>query len=366
MNTAIALILLSAAGPRVQVLWRIPLPAEAAQPMYSGNARFSALWDPNSGGVMWNSIDRDKSRVFWFDSRRRKVVPMGEGSFGEPQVDCDLGLATVQRYNRTTKAETGETYSLSTGKLLSTVTGRPKRVGRFVMTRDTKRKLTTYTDAVTGKVLWREDLWNDSGPIKVRAPLGIPIWVTPKRWLFIIGDGGRTFDDNKGVVDLDMKTYKERKRTHLSGYAFGFDGIVGNPERGTFAVFEASNRHSESTGIFRSDLTRVPGKFLNVTDITQHGILDREGKRMLTGDIDFDTIVCAEAITGKIRWRAPSKEPARWMGGNVLTGDRLLNGKTGRLLGKLKLPKKLLTVGRDGAFVGIDGKALVGGRIRAR
>lgn len=366
MNAAIALILLTATGPQAQVQWRTPLQAEAAQPMHSGNARFTALWDPNSGGVMWNSIYRDKWRVFWFDPHRRKVVPMGEGSFGEPQIDCDLGLATVQRYDPTTKAETGETYSLSTGKLLSSVTGRPKRVGRFVMTRDVKQKLTTYTDAMTGKVFWREDLWNDSGPVKVRAPLGVPIWITSKRWLFIIGEEGRTFNDKKGVVDIDSRTLRERRRAHLSDWAFGFDGILGNPERGTFGVFEASNRHSECTGIFRPDLTRVPGKFLNVTDITQHGILDREGKPYVNGDMRFDTLVCADAVTGRIMWRASSKEPARWVGSNVLTGDRLLNGKTGRLLGKLKLPKKLLVVGRDCAFVGIDGRSLVGGRIRVR
>lgn len=313
---------------------------------------------------MWNSIYHDKWYVFWFDPHRRKVVPMGEGSFGELQIDCDLGLATVQRYNRTTKAETGETYSLSTGKLLSTVSGRPRRVGRFVLTRDEKRKLTTYTDAVTGKVLWREDLWN-SGPVRVRAPLGVPIWITPKRWLFIVGEGGRMFDDKKGVVEIDQRTLAERKRAHLSDFAFGFDGIVGNPERGTFAVFEASNRSSQSTGVFRSDLTRVPGEFLHISDITPYGILDRQGKRTLTGDIDFDTLVCADATTGKVKWRASTKDPAKWVGGDVLTGDSLLNGKTGRLLGKLTLPT-LLAVGRDGAFVGIDGKSLVAGWIRAR
>ena len=364
MNPAIALILVSAAGPKAQVQWRVPLPPGTTQLRYAANSQLNALWDARSGGVMWNSIYRDKWRVFWFDPLRRKVVPMGEGSFGEPQIDCDLGLATVQRYNPTTKTETGETYSLSTGKLLSTVTGRPKRVGRFVMTRDSKFDLDTWTDAVTGKVLWQgEAVYR--GPMTERPPPRSPIWITPKRWLLINGKGGQLASDKKDVVDVQPGTWKELQRSYLSDHAMWFDGIIGDPESGTFAVFEATSRSSHSTGIFRSDLTRVPGRFLNVTDITQYGILDREGKPMMNGDIDFDTIVCADATTGKVKWRASSKEPGRWVGSNVLTGDRLLNGKTGRLLGKLKLPR-LLAVGRDGTFVGIDGETLVGGRIRAR
>lgn len=313
---------------------------------------------------MWNSIVSGKSRIFWFDPRQRKVVPMGEGSFGELQIDCSLGLATVQRYEPATKTETGETFDLATGQRLSTVMNRPKRVGRLVITRDVSQNVTTYSDAVTGKVLWQEDTWN-RGTVKLKAPLGVPIWVTSKRWLFIIGEDGQPHNDKKGVVDVEPDTRKELKRTHLSDFAMGFAGIVGNPETGSFAVFEASNRGRYCTGVFRSDLTRVPVQFLDVSDITEHGILGREGSVTMTGDPDLNTLVCADAVTGKVMWKSSIKELGVWVGRNVLVGDVLLDGKTGKNLGKLKLPK-LIGVGNEGKFVGIEGQSLVGGRIVVR
>lgn len=316
---------------------------------------------------MWISSHQDKSRIFWFDPQRRKVVPLGEGGFGESQIDCELGLATVQRYHEWTKTVTGETYSLATGKILCTVSGRSKRVGQLVMTWDSNprmdERVTTYTDALTGRLLWKEALTNSTAA-KIMAPIGIPIWGTPKRWLFIIGLRA-AFDDKKGVVEIDRKTLQEIKRVHLSDLAMGFAGIVGNPERGAFGVFESANRSRQCTGIFRSDLSRVPGFFSHPSDISQFGILDRRGKEEMYRDIEFNSIVCADATTGKLKWKASSKEPGRWVDGNVLTGDRVLSGKTGRSLGKLKLPK-LLAIGQDGAFVGIQGLTLVGGRIRTR
>ncbi|MBX7131786.1 MAG: hypothetical protein K1X67_03810 [Fimbriimonadaceae bacterium] len=313
---------------------------------------------------MWTAIHERKWQVFWFDPLRRKVVPMGEAVFVEPQVDCDLGLATLMRYNRMTKIETGETYSLATGKLLSRVLGRPGRIGQFVMTPNANSRLRTYSDAVTGRLLWKEAQTNTTAE-KILAPIGVPIWSTPKRWLFIIGEGGHAFNDKKGVVEVDRKTLKETKRVHLSDFAMAFDSVVGNPERGAFGVYERTNRSRHCTGVFRSDLSRVPGRFAHPSDISPYGILDRRGKEDNYGGTEFTSLVCADATTGKIKWMASSKEPGKWVGGNVLTGDRLLDGRSGRLLGKLKLPK-LLAVGQDGTFVGIDGQDLVSGRIRAR
>lgn len=358
MNATIALITLLAAGPSAEVEWRIPLPPEAAQPRVVGNAKSCAFYDPKSGAVMWNS----QQRIFRFDPRTRKVVPMGAGSFDEPQIDCGLGLATVHRHNSTTKTSTGDTYDVATGKHLSTVTGWPKRVGRLVMTRDEKLQCKTFTDAVTGEVMWQESLRSEATET-LRAPVGEPIWATPKRWLFIIGEEGRHPNDKKGVVDVAIRTLQELKRVHLSDYAMKFDGIVGNPETGAFAVFEASNRSRICTGVFRSDLTRVPGKFFYVTDISKHGILSLDGKSDDYGNSNFTGMICADPQTGKVKWRSASKSPGKWVGGNVLVFDRLLDGKTGKSLGKLKLPE-LLGLSQDGKFVGVDGRTLVGGRIR--
>ncbi len=363
MNAAIALITLLAAGPSAEVQWRVPLPPEATQPRVVGNATTYALYDPKSGAVMWNSLDGNTWRIFRFDPRTRKVVPMGVGSFN-PQIDCGLGLTTVHRRNPTTRASTGDTYEVATGKHLSTVKGWPERVGRLVMTRDEKLQSRTYTDAVTGEVMWQESLRNGATE-SLRAPVGEPIWATPKRWLFIIGEEGRHPNDKKGVVDVALRTLQELKRVHLSDYAMKFDGIVGNPETGAFAVFEASNRGRYCTGVFRSDLTRVPGKFFYVTDISKHGILSLDGKADDYGNSNFTGMICADPQTGKVRWRAASKQPGKWVGGNVLAGDELLDGKTGKSLGKLKLPQ-LLGLSQDGKFVGVDGRRLVGGRIRAR
>lgn len=350
MNTLIALLALGGPGPSVDIKLRIPLPPEATQPRVYWYANSHAYYDPKSGAVMWTSLIGDTWRIFRFDPRTRKVVPMGVGSFN-PQIDCGLGLATVHRRNPTTRASTGDTYEVATGKHLSTVKGWPERVGRLVMTRDEKLQSRTYTDAVTGQVL--------------KAPVGEPIWATPKRWLFIIGEDGHHPNDKKGVVDVALRTLQELKRVHLSDYAMTFDGIVGNPETGAFAVFEASNRTRYCTGVFRSDLTRVPGKFSYVTDISKHGILDRDAK--VEGSIDDGgtTIICSDPQTGKVRWRAVTKQPGKWVGGNVLAFDRLLDGKTGKSLGKLKLPQ-LLGLSPDGSFVGIEGKSLVVGQIRAR
>jgi hypothetical protein len=109
----------------------------------------------------------------------------------------------------------------------------------------------------------------------------------------------------------------------------------------------------------------VPGKFHFVTDISKHGILDREATVREFRDPEFTAIICADLKTGKVRWRTASNEPGTWVGANVLAGDRLLDGKTGKSLGKLKLPT-LLGISRDGKFVGIEGRMLVGGQIRAR
>lgn len=345
------------AAPRVEVQLRIPLPADAAQQWVSER---DVRYDPRSGAVMWVS----RQMVFRFDPRQRKVVPMGGGHFGELQVDCGLGLATVLRRNPDTNALTGETYDLAAGKHLSTVDGWPKRVGRLVITRDTTNNLTTYTDAVTGETLWQEDLWQRD-KINKRAPFGDPIWATPKRWLFIIGEEGRHPNDKKGVVDVALRKLQELKRVHLSNYAMQFDGIVGNPETGPFAVFEASNRGRYCTGIFRSDLTRVPGKYFYVTDISKHGILSLDGKSDDYGNSNFTGMICADPQTGKVKWRSANKSPGKWVGGNVLVFDRLLDGKTGKSLGKLKLPQ-LLGLSPDGSFVGIEGRSLVVGQIRAR
>jgi hypothetical protein len=364
MNSAILLYALIGAAPSANIEWRVPLTPEAARPRVVGNATTFAYYDSKSGGVMWNSLEGNMWRIFRFDPRQRRVLPMGEGSFDEPQIDCELGLATVHRYNPKTKKSLGETYDLATGKNLSTVMGRPTRVGRLVMTTDSKPDRKIYTDAVTGEALWQEARWGQ-GNEALRAPVGVPIWATPQRWLFIIGEDGIPLNDRKGVVDIGIRTLKELKRVPLSDYAMAFDGIVGNPESGPFAVFESTSRSRHCSGVFRSDMTRIPGKFHFVTDISKNGILDREATAREFRDPEFTGIVCADVQTGKVRWRASTKEPGKWVGAHVLAGDRLLDGKTGRTLGQLKLPT-LLGISHDGKFVGIEGRMLVGGQIRAR
>lgn len=120
----------------------------------------------------------------------------------------------------------------------------------------------------------------------------------------------------------------------------GFDGLVGNPDQGSFAIFEASNRTRQVTGIYTKDLKRIGGdKPLEVTNIGPRGILARLLKyNEQWCRYEVQGAVCLDPATGRELWRG--QHAGRWFGSYVLDGDTVVDGRSGRTVGRLGIPPR--------------------------
>lgn len=350
-------------GPSVHIELRIPLVPEQDFRKKREINLTGLSWDPKSGCAILSIFQYGEEVVFWFDGQSRKLFPIGDGHVDESQIDCGFGLATIHRYYRSSMAQSSETYSLTSGKLISTVKGRAWRVGHILIS-GSGEDVHKYFDAFTSKLILEKRRGNDD-PVKAIASLRTPIWISKKTWLFLISEEGKPHSDSKDVAELDPKTLMVRKRTPLSGLARGFDKIVGNPEIGPFAIFESTNRSSECTGVFQRDLSSIPGNYTYVTDISANGILHRGFKPREYIEPIFISVICADIKTGDQKWVVQSSSSGHWIKQDVLIGNSVYDGTTGKLRGRLKMPN-VLKLDNSGRFLGIDGRMLVFGTIRGR
>ena len=141
--------------------------------------------------------------------------------------------------------------------------------------------------------------------------LGRLIWSGTRR-LAIIGKNDIP-SDVKEVVEI-LPSWKKGKRVWLSDYAMGFSEIIGNPDTGAFAVFEESNRSKICTGVFSRDLR-------------EYGNSEIAGK-----------LFCLDGTTGKAKWHSQADFSAYWLGDKVISGQNILDGKTGRVIGRVPWP----------------------------
>lgn len=205
---------------------------------------------------------------------------------------------------------------------------RPKFVGGLCYVRDFKaHTITFYKNPTGGVIRVTDDGWGKS---KGTLPYtGIPIWDSSRRRLFLIGKGDKP-NDTKEIVEMVGDGWQKGNRVWLSDYAMGFDGIVGDPDIGPFAVFEASNRARYLTGLFRWDLSRIKTDALDVADIGPLGILSIRGTRDGLQNIQPTELVCLDPRSGKVVWRNSKNLQGKWDGDRVRSGLVLLDGKTGR------------------------------------
>lgn len=186
---------------------------------------------------------------------------------------------------------------------------------------------------LNGKVLYRgaKPMYGKSVP----GYIGNLIW-DGKRKLALIGQNNMP-NDKKDVVEI-LPGWKKGKRSWLSDYAFGFNKIIGNPDTGTFAIYEESSRTEVCTGVFTKDLRRLMSGNLVVTDIGPGGVLAcRTKSNYQLGEFQSSgKAFCMDCNTGKIKWFGPNLSSGFWMGDYVISGqNKILDGKTGYVVGNV-------------------------------
>lgn len=322
--------LLLAAQPRLQPVFTISLP--------SGISINGTDMDPSSENLVFDRMDGKTmaQSVCLLSFRRRKVLELGPGRLAEAR-DCGAGLVSV--LSRQGQTETTSLYRFADGKLVSKVKGRLRRIG-----------------SVFQESRFAPDVFDLHGKLIVASPkpssgpqpqsIGQLAWVG-KRRLAIVGHGD-VFGDRNDLVELSPE-WRKGKRVPLFDNAMAFDGIVGNPDKGPFAVMVASNRWRYAAGIFTKDLRRLwPMGFdqaIEVTDVGPRGVLAYRLKQIPSG-AEHAGSLCLDPESGKTLWRGT--ESGTWLGRYVLTeSGHLLDGGTGKPAGKLALPSAGRIVARS-------------------
>lgn len=258
-----------------------------------------------------------KNVTYHVEYMKKKVTRLCEGQIAE-QIDCGARLLSVLTRGDNPKTLT---FSMATGKLVGSVPGRMHRVGKLIQGKSEILDL-------QGKVVHRyATQYGKPTPDYI----GRLIW-DGKRRLAIVGRDDQP-NDTKDVVEI-LPGWKKGKRAWLSDFAMSFDGLVGNPDVGPFAIFEASNRTRRTTGLFTKDLKRLGGEMIAITDISKQGILGNKLKADMTGsNLLIDKGFCLTP-SGKQRWEGPAV--GKWFGSGVLTGRTYL--RNGKPVGKVVTP----------------------------
>ena len=346
MVAAVAIAL--AAGPSVHKLFEVSLPEN--YPMSD------TVVDAATMNVAWRAVDSNgKPQVYLLLLSKRKILSLSPGGVSRSQNDCGAGLLSVEVGDGRQQARRTLVFRMKDGSKVSEVRGHRRRVGKLFHD--------VAISDLNGKVLFvpGEPEYGKPNP----TYMGRLIWDGNRR-LAIIGVGDMP-NDNKDVVEI-RPNWTKGKRVNLSGFAFGFEKLVGNPDEGPFAVFESSNRSTFTTGIFTKDLRRIgpgPREALSVTDVGPNGILALNLK-YVEGANDYvdNGAVCLDAKTGKLKWRG--KYAGTWLGRHVLAGLTIADGRTGRRRGTLKLAKPGGIVAKSGdlLFVQTPKMELVVYRVR--
>jgi len=279
-----------------------------------GFSSYSATVDPVTKNFAFSV---EGGQTYLVDFKSKKARALGPGRIDAGQIDCGVGLVTVFNPDPEPKSDT---YRLSDGKLVGSTAGFGKRVGRLFQS--------------PGRVL---DL---NGKTIHRDPsMGGIIW-DGKRRIAIKSRG--TKSEEKDVVEL-LAGWKPGKKAFLSNNALSFDRIVGNPDTGSFAIYEKSNRTTQVTGIFTRDFKRIGGGSVGVTSISSYGILGSYLKSDIAGaNLIFDGAFCLNSTTGTVLWKG--KASGRWVGAKVVAHDLVIDRKTGKDVARIIYPDDLESV----------------------
>ncbi len=288
----------------------------------------SASYDPTSKNVMYvNDVANGSWDAFLYLSSQNRYVKLGICHGGGNQFDNGAGLFDTVSSHKDPRTRNFVRYS--DGKRVGSVPRRDgtMRIGSVLQTEQ------DFTD-LNGKLLWRgvPPSFEKSTP----GYLGRLIWNGTRRFA-IIGKNDMP-SDVKEVVEI-LPSWKKGKRVWLSDYAMGFSGIVGNPDTGAFAVFEESNRSRICTGVFSRDLRRLISGNVNITDIGPLGILGHRVKLLEYGDTEMaGKPFCLDGVTGKVLWHSQKGYSMYWKGDKVICGNNVLDGKTGKVIGRVPSP----------------------------
>lgn len=289
-----------------------------------------------------------KGDVFILDTKSRSLsLLMRNGWFSSEDIDSGRGFLTVQQGLDLTPDPRAPrsrfTYDLASGKLLSSIRTRPgHRVGGiFVEDGGWPANSTpVWYDVVTGRQ--RYDI-----PEPYRERVVDPIWNGPTDTLTRVSRArrGEPTDEFKDLVEFRGTNASPSHWAPLS-HQILVSRIVGNPEEGAFAIMEAdgSGRWTALSGVFSRTLKRFHTRLQWVTDVGPRGILGERGHQDGLGNWHLSRVLCLRQDSGKVIWSAPYEmdswtDSPRWVGNNVLAGRSLLDGRTGRQIGKLTPPR---------------------------
>ena len=351
MITAFAFGLSVEVHARFQTLFELPL-------LSQGRVTFGPF-DPVTKNITFTTPDaRGNSRLFLLQFMQKRITYLGITKDIFQQNDCGVGVFEV------TRPPKGDSYRFFhrfiDGKQVGGLAwhSEDRRVGLAIQQKDKIVDL-------QGKILAE----NVSPPPPQSDPafLGPLIW-NGKRRLSIVGRGDTT-GDVKDVVELD-RNWKKGNRHWLSDYAMTYTKLVGNPDLGSFAVFEDSNRSSLTTAIYNNSFKRIwggnhdamSGDHMYVSDVGPNGIVT--SMTFLSGANEYigtGEVLCLDSNTGKVKWRG--KLSGKWFGNNLIAylsdatkpnlwpGLPIVSGKTGKVIGKMpQVPKGFLYAAADGNY----------------
>lgn len=321
----LAVIACAASGISLEHQWSATLPAGLSQVSVLASA------GPNHRQVVFSAIGGGKSSTFWLNSETGECRAFPSESWASAQHDCNLGLFSYHR------SDSIDTMDVATGRRLSSIKAHSVRVGTLLTVSDFEERSTSFYDVRTGKLVAKRDSGYGDSTGQSLPYVGEPIWDTPRKRIFVVGQNNRS-NDVKDVVEMKPGTFEILKRTFLSGFAMGFDGIVGNPETGPFVVYECTNRSRHPNGVYAQDLTRLEVDVSAVSDAGPHGLLVQKASWPEFRDLKVSETRCFSP-TGKLKWKSQRFLNCKWAGSYALSDRNVLDAATGQFLGSFDLPK---------------------------
>lgn len=264
--------------------------------------------------------DYASRHVLEFEVATKRTRKLGFGQLKEG-TDSGLGLLTYASYDSTTRISNVILFNPVKGEIFrgdSTTT----RIGRLLWAFDRSFKVVnrekSAVETLDAKLYDRRRLWL------------APVWIGPKRWIWTKGG------DSKDLVEVVPGTERIVRSVHLSDYAMGPEGVVGNPEVGAFAVIESNNRTEMTTGIFNSHLKRIGPKALQALDISRTRILAVTATFDQAGYCHPKELVALDSESGRTLWKHRLKRPELLIyGGFLLRNPRFIGSRYAIVAGEL-------------------------------
>lgn len=294
-------------------------PKLVVQHEIAGQNPQSTYVDSISGNVAWV---QPHEGVVLYRTGSKKLVKLAKGDISPGQIDCGAGLISVYVSDAKNQGRKTLTFRMKDGVKVGEIDGRYERRGRLIQT-------PTGIADLNGKVLHPFSdilVWDGPQKLAISSP-----------------------SSEKKQLGWLNASWKQGKPVPLSENSMHFDGIMGNPEKGPFAVFEATNRTREVAGIFTKGLREIgPKTPTEVTDISPKGIV---GYHLKYSDHNAENVqgdsFCLDPKTGKSIWKG--KYAGKWVGNNLVSTEGrgqkpavilIIDGRTGKLTQSINLSPK--------------------------